>query len=373
VNCEFRGRPLACMLDTGCDRSVIGRRYIKSRDLEPVRFSLMGAGRNSLKVDGETFIQFSIDGHPMEADVSVSSSMDELLLGCDFLTKHKGRWDFATGIVQLGDIEVQTRPKRAPGIACWRLVVAEKFTVPARHDANIPVRMESDGKPQPTVEWAVESRAMKSGVRVARTLFGDESMVRVARILNQMNSSFKLEEGDYFTTAEPVITYRGPAARSSIPSDQTEREWEWRPGRIQRHLTSASVRRGEAAPAGAEATASDCSHVQCLIDGLPDHPTAEQRVMAERFIRTRANIFSRSEFDIGRTDILKHRIDTGNNPPHYERLHHHPTTQLPVIDAHVEEMLKHDVIEPAASPWCSNVVMVRKKDGYAVLYRLPEN
>jgi len=26
-------------------------------------------------------------------------------------------------------------------------------------------------------------------------------------------------------------------------------------------------------------------------------------------------------------------------------------------------MLRHDVIEPAASPWCSNVVMVKKKDG----------
>jgi len=36
--------------------------------------------------------------------------------------------------------------------------------------------------------------------------------------------------------------------------------------------------------------------------------------------------------------------------------------QLPLIDAHVDEMLKHDVIEPAASPWCSNVVMVRKSD-----------
>jgi len=130
----------------------------------------MGAGRNSLKVDGETFIQFSIDGHPMEAEVSVSSSVDELLLGCDWLTKHKGRWDFATGVVQLGNIEVQTRPKRAPEIACRRLVVAEKFTIPARHDANIPVRMETEGEPQPTVEWAVESRAMKSGVRVACTL-----------------------------------------------------------------------------------------------------------------------------------------------------------------------------------------------------------
>ena len=103
--------------------------------------------------------------------------------------------------------------------------------------------------------------------------------------------------------------------------------------------------------------------MQCLIDGLPDHLTPEQRVMAEIFIRSRANIFSRSEFDIGQTDILKHRIDTGDNPPHYERLRRHPTTQLPLIDAHVEEMLKHDVIEPAASPWCSNVVMVKKKDG----------
>ena len=114
---------------------------------------------------------------------------------------------------------------------------------------------------------------------------------------------------------------------------------------------------------GAKASETDCSHVQCLIDGLPDHLTSEQRVMAEKFIRSRANIFSRSEFDIGRTDILKHRIDTGDNPPHYERLHHHPTTQLPQIDAHVEEMLKHDGIEPAASPSCSNVVMVKKKDG----------
>jgi len=90
VNCEFHGRPLACMLDTGCDRSVIGRRFVKSRDLQPVRFSLIRAGRNSLKVDGETSIKFSIDGHPMEAEVFMSPSVDELLLGCDWLTKHKG-------------------------------------------------------------------------------------------------------------------------------------------------------------------------------------------------------------------------------------------------------------------------------------------
>jgi len=43
-----------------------------------------------------------------------------------------------------------------------------------------------------------------------------------------------------------------------------------------------------------------------------------------------------------------------------------------MIDEHVEHMLARDVIEPAASPWSSNVVMVRKQDGsmrFCVDYR----
>jgi len=104
-------------------------------------------------------------------------------------------------------------------------------------------------------------------------------------------------------------------------------------------------------------------HVRFLIDHLPEDLTAEQRACAEDFIKKRSRMFSKSEFDIGRTDILHHRVDTGNHVPHFEQLRRHPTTQLPVIDRHVEEMLQHDVIEPAASPWCSIVVMVHKHDG----------
>ena len=33
------------------------------------------------------------------------------------------------------------------------------------------------------------------------------------------------------------------------------------------------------------------------------------------------------------------------------------------MDEHVAQMLANDVIEPANSPWASNVVMVGKKDG----------
>ena len=91
--------------------------------------------------------------------------------------------------------------------------------------------------------------------------------------------------------------------------------------------------------------------MQCLIDRLPKDLTDGQQVKAEEFIRSKAHIFSRSQFDIGRTDILRHRIDTGENMPHYEQLRRHPTSQLPVIDEHIDQMLRHDVIEPPASPW----------------------
>jgi len=60
------------------------------------------------------------------------------------------------------------------------------------------------------------------------------------------------------------------------------------------------------------------SHIRCLVDGLPDDLTDEQRARATAFIRSRSNVFSRSEYDIGRTRIIPHRIDTGDNAPHFE-------------------------------------------------------
>jgi len=105
------------------------------------------------------------------------------------------------------------------------------------------------------------------------------------------------------------------------------------------------------------------SHIQCLLDGLPDDLTAEQHAHATAFIRSPSNVFSRLEYDISWTRTIPHRINTGDNMPHFEQLRRHPMMQLPMIDEHVEHMLEHDVIEPAALLWCSNVVMVRKQDG----------
>ena len=57
-----------------------------------------------------------------------------------------------------------------------------------------------------------------------------------------------------------------------------------------------------------------------------------------------------------------HRIDTGTHRPIRQALRRHPFKYLDIIDKQVQEMKAHSITEPAASPWASNVVLVRKKD-----------
>jgi len=70
--------------------------------------------------------------------------------------------------------------------------------------------------------------------------------------------------------------------------------------------------------------------------------------------------------------LLEYRIDTGDRRPIRQPLRRHPFQHLEAIDRQVDEMRQHDIVEPAASPWASNVVLVKKKDGslrFCVDYR----
>jgi len=103
-------------------------------------------------------------------------------------------------------------------------------------------------------------------------------------------------------------------------------------------------------------------HVQCIIDSLPMDLSTEQRRNAEELICDNAELLSMSEFDIGRTFMAKHHIDTGTSRPFKQPLRRHPMAHLPIIDRHVDEMVKAGVVSPTVSEWASNVVFIKKPD-----------
>jgi len=90
---------------------------------------------------------------------------------------------------------------------------------------------------------------------------------------------------------------------------------------------------------------------------LPKDLTKHDRKEAITFIGSRADAFSRTEFDIGRTSLVPHRINTGTYCPEKQQLRRHPHAHLEFIDSEVNKMLANDIIEESASPWSSNVVL----------------
>ena len=59
---------------------------------------------------------------------------------------------------------------------------------------------------------------------------------------------------------------------------------------------------------------------------------------------------------------MEHRIDTGDARLIRQPLRRQAFEHTKFIREETDEMLRHGIIEPAASPWASNVVLVKKKD-----------
>jgi len=100
-----------------------------------------------------------------------------------------------------------------------------------------------------------------------------------------------------------------------------------------------------------------------MMDNLPNELTEKQRDQAKKLLQENEAIFSKGEYDIGRRPVVEYRIDTGEHRPIRQPLRRHLFKHLETIDKQVAEMEEHGIIEPTASPWASNVVLVRKKDG----------
>ena len=75
-----------------------------------------------------------------------------------------------------------------------------------------------------------------------------------------------------------------------------------------------------------------------------------------------ADIFAMNKDQLGRTDVLQHRIYTGDAPPIRQQFRRMCPQKKQELRALLVEMLSKEIIQPTSSPWSSPVVLVRKKD-----------
>ena len=62
------------------------------------------------------------------------------------------------------------------------------------------------------------------------------------------------------------------------------------------------------------------------------------------------DVFSKSKMDIGCTQLIEHRVDTGDSPPMASAPRRVPVALEEKVDKMVEELLAHNIIRPSESP-----------------------
>ena len=90
--------------------------------------------------------------------------------------------------------------------------------------------------------------------------------------------------------------------------------------------------------------------------------TPSQQEQLQSLLSSFHNVFAKAEAPLGRTGIVKHGIQTSGSPIR-QPLRCLPQALKPIVNSEVQKMLSQGIITNSSSPWCSPVVMVKKKDG----------
>ena len=328
------GKMLPCLLDSGCEITIAPKAVINSHknvQLLPSDRRLWAANGTEIEIIGEATLPLMLDGRRILTTVLVSPDIEEVMLGSDWLRAHNCVWDFGRGCVFIdGHAAVVLSRKRQ--LCCRRVFVQEDSVLPPRQQVDVPARSTLLSPINVGADWIIDSHQVRPGLYVGRMLLPASHHDLKVRMVNTTTEPQTLSTGTCLGSLQPVSVMEPAPQQASAPDD----------------------------PAAASAV-DDVK--AALMEKLPDDLTGSQRQQVEQLLTRYDDVFSRGAFDMGRTSLVEHTIDTGSQRPIRQGLRRHPMAHLDTIDEQVDELIQNDFVEPAASPWCSNVVLVRKKDG----------
>jgi transposase InsO family protein len=202
-------------------------------------------------------------------------------------------------------------------------MVDRDVTIEPRQEALVPGRLQATDHRLLQDQLMTEQRSLSTGLNIARVILPLRCRNLPLRVLNTTDRPVTLRNGEELTTVESVVV--GPK------------------------------REGPAADPE--------NHISPVMDTIEAELSPTQREVMRCLLAEYADVFSQSEYDLGRTNILQHRIDTGDARPVRQPLRRQPLSRLQVVDEHLDQMMEQGIIEPSCSPWASNVVVCTKKDG----------
>ena len=395
--CGEKKREIEFLADSGCDKNILPKRLVKKLKLTKTDDEFVyTANGSSVAVEGCIRLHFSIDGQNLCENFLVTDGIDEPILGVEFLKKNHCQWSFDTATLVVNGKSVHLKGRDGkPNVR--RIYAKESVVVPTETSVNIPVKLPLTDLYTLELEWVTEAKTLRPGVFLARTLLSDNDGLAAICTVNLSGKDQCIRKDQFLGEAEPGVCLSNPldpgkssevsnTERGLFPQvsvitrsaeshddanpapllyDYNEQNCSSTPGEVAAENLKPADQKNFSELSDSELYnqfEGDFKYLQPILENLPsDLEPSERRKVAELMLRN-ADVFSKDEYDIGLTDLLTHRINTGDHPPISETLRRHPQKHLDLIDSAVDKLLQAGVVEKSASPWSFNVVLVKKKD-----------
>lgn len=335
------GMKINFLLDSGSTASLLSfAEYRKlplelSPGLQPTNMSVEDLNGHALLVHGIGQFQVCLEDVPHKATLLVVDMDLPAILGQDFLLEFVDHINYKTKLLHTERATIQ----------CWtandhtarEVKIKRTVSIPANHGVLVPVSL-ADGSDLTEIGFLEQLSTFDDEIQVLDGLVNTKSDQIYVNILNHSDRPVKLQGHTTVGICRNVHKVEQDRAKQTVsikedPSQAHNNE-ETLPNYLLELLQRSSI-----------------------------HLDEEQKDALFQLIMEYIDVFSSSPDDLGCTNIIKHKIDTGNERPVRQPLRRQPLAKRNTEREEVQKMLEKEVIEPSTSAWASNLVLVTKPNG----------
>ena len=329
---RINGKLVKLVIDSGAVRTIVHPRVFGKLNPDYPNIRIRTATGEVTPVLCELKCYIEIDEIRVLHDVLVANIEDDCLLSLNFLRQQKCVVDFGKAIMNIHGKEIPLSARSGPNSnRCTCFTKSDQIIAPNSEKllrCVVPCKLPISAVTEP-VPGNTET------VLVARTyvdMSADEIVIRVANL-----------------SSGPVRIHCGTAIAVAENACVLEK----------------SVHEAKPSKKLPEAIEDLLQRSECNLSSL-------EYQQLRNFLSRYCDVFCTGTDDTGRTNIVKHKIDVENCTPIRIPPRRLPLARRDEVQEMVNTMKEKGVIEESQSPWCSPIVLVKKKDGstrFCVDYR----
>ncbi|CAG2199128.1 unnamed protein product [Mytilus edulis] len=341
--CKIDEIDVKFLVDTGSPVSLISFDTFEKLKLSSQLISLDSilttANGNALSVKGKCILNIAIGPLLVKQEVIVADIKGSSgILGMNFFEQNEIDIQIKSQCLSINGQSIPLFKENSS--QCSRIQIARQVSIPANSEMIIEASkrdsfVDGIGIIEP-LEW-VKSK----GLLVAKSLVDTENTIYLA-IMNLNSKSVKLKQGEqiaHLMTIEQVFD-----------EDNVESQTDSKYNDISEQVNTVK-------------DVDMPEHLKSMLDKVSSDLKDEEKQKLSSLIHEYKDIFVGPDGSLGRTDRVKHYIDTGDAKPVKISPRRVALKQRDVLEEELKKMIDKNLIEPSCSPWAAPVCLVKKRDG----------